>query len=148
MVVAVFVGVVIVPDPPIKVQSPAPAVGVFAAIVAPELIHTVWFGPAAATEGGALIVKVTFEVDDVQGGLSIDHIKTVTPGVNPVTVVFRTNGFVIVPDPETKVHEPVPTAGAFPARVAVADPDIAQSVWLGTALAIVGAALPSITILS
>lgn len=28
-------------------------------------------------------------------------------------------GLVIVPAPETKVHEPVPTAGVLPARVAV-----------------------------
>lgn len=41
IVVAGLVGVVIVPDPPIKVQTPDPAVGVFAAIVAVELIQTV-----------------------------------------------------------------------------------------------------------
>jgi hypothetical protein len=41
IVVAGFVGVVIVPDPPIKVQRPVPAVGVLAAIIAFELIQTV-----------------------------------------------------------------------------------------------------------
>lgn len=41
MVVTGLVGDVIVPDPPIKVQRPEPAVVVFAAIVAVELIQTV-----------------------------------------------------------------------------------------------------------
>ena len=70
--------------------------------------------------------SVTCEVEDEHGGLFIDHIKTVTPGVKPVTVVFLKVGVVIIPDPETKVQEPVPTAGAFPARVAVTVPVAAQ----------------------
>jgi hypothetical protein len=40
-VVAGFVGVAIVPEPPINVQFPEPAVGVLAAMVAVELTHTV-----------------------------------------------------------------------------------------------------------
>jgi hypothetical protein len=41
IVVAGLVGVVIVPEPPIKVQSPEPAVVVLAAITAFELTQTV-----------------------------------------------------------------------------------------------------------
>lgn len=58
----------------------------------------------------------------------MDHIKTVTPGLIFVTVVFLTIGLVIVPVPETNVHDPVPTAGAFPASVAVAVPVVAHKV--------------------
>jgi hypothetical protein len=36
-----LVGVAIVPEPPINVQTPEPAVGVFAAITALELTQTV-----------------------------------------------------------------------------------------------------------
>lgn len=123
-----LVGVVIVPAPPIKVQSPVPAVGVLAAITAPELTQTVWSGPASEVDVIPLVVIVILETEEAQGGLLIDQVRTVTPGVNPVTVVFRTSGFVIVPEPETFTHKPVPIATTFPAKVAVAVPVVAQSV--------------------
>ena len=115
------------PEPPINVQSPEPAVGVLAAIVALELTQTVWSGPAAAIDGGALTVIVTLDVDELQGELVIDQVRIVTPGEIPVTVVFLKSGFVIVPEPETKTQRPVPIAGLFPAKVVEAVPVVAQS---------------------
>ena len=100
----------------------------FAAIVAVELTQTVWSGPAAAMDGKAFVIMVMFETDEAQGGLLIDQVITVIPGVNPVTVVFLKSGFVIVPEPDTFTHIPVPLAGLFPFRVAVAVPVVAQSV--------------------
>ena len=82
---------------------------------------------------------VMLDTDEAQGGLLIDQVRTVKPGVNPVTVVFLRSGFVIVPDPETFTHIPVPLAGLFPLSVAVAVPVVAQSVWLGPAFETVGA---------
>jgi len=69
-----------------------------------------------------------FETEEAQGGLLIDQVKTVSPGVNPVTVVFLTNGLVIVPEPETLTHIPVPLTGLFAFSVAVAVPVVAQRV--------------------
>lgn len=105
-------------------------------------------GPAVAIEGRAFIVSVTLEDEEAHGLLLIVHIRTVTPGVKPVTVVFLTKGLVMVPLPEIKVHNPVPALGAFPAKVAVAVPVVAQRVWFGPAFEIEGAARPTITILS
>lgn len=81
------------------------------------------------------------ETEDAHGGLLIDQVRTVTPGVNPVTVVFLTSGFVIVPEPETKTQIPVPLVGLFPAKVAVAVPVVAHKVCDGPAFAAEGAAL-------
>ena len=69
-----------------------------------------------------------FETDEAQGVLLIDQVRTVIPGEIFVTVVFLSKGFVIVPDPDTKTQMPVPLVGAFPAKVAVAVPVVAQSV--------------------
>ena len=148
MVVFGKVGEVIVPLPPIKVHAPEPAVGVFAAITALELTQTVWSGPAADTEGGALTVIVTLEVEEVQGGLLIDHVKTETPGLIFVNPEFLKRGFAIVPVPDTKTHKPEPAAGLLPARKVDAVPVVAQSVWFGPAFATVGIALPTMIILS
>lgn len=128
MVVVGLLGDVIVPAPPMSVHKPVPAVGLLAAIVAVDVTQTVWSGPAAAIEGGALVVIVMLETEEAQGGLLIDHVKTVCPGVKPVTVVFLTSGFVIVPEPETLTQIPVPLAGLFPLSVAVAVPVVAQRV--------------------
>jgi hypothetical protein len=68
------------------------------------------------------------ETEDAHGGLLIDHVKTVWPGLIFVTVVFLSNGLVIVPVPETITQIPVPLAGLLPANVAVAVPVVAQSV--------------------
>lgn len=128
IVVAGFVGVVIVPDPLIKVHNPEPAVGVLAAIVAAELTHTVWSGPAAAIEGGEFTVIVTFEVEGEQGGLLIDHVNTVMPGLILVNPEFLKLGFASVPDPETMTQRPVPAVGALPAKKVEAVPVVAHNV--------------------
>jgi hypothetical protein len=73
-----------------------------------------------------LVVMVMLAVEEVQGGLLIDQVSTVVPAVNPVTVVLFSKGLVMVPDPETFTHKPVPLAGAFPANVT--EPVLAQTV--------------------
>ena len=141
-----LLGETIVPDPPISDHVPVPAVGVLAAIVALELMQTVWSGPAAAMDGKALVVIVTFAVDDVQGKFEIDQVRTVTPAVNPVSVVFATSELVITPGPETFIHLPTPAVGVFPASVT--EPVLTHIVWFGPAFAIEGTAVPTIIILS
>lgn len=96
---------------------------------------------------GALTLIVTLETEEAQGGLLIDHVRTVCPGEIFVTLVFLTNGFVIVPEPETKTQIPVPLVGELPANVAEAVPVVAQMVCEGPALATVGAALVTMVML-
>ena len=64
------------------------------------------------------------------------HAKTLLPNPKPVIVVFGKVGFVIVPEPETKVHKPVPTKAVL-AFIVVVGEEI-QSVWLEPAFAVVG----------
>lgn len=137
---------VIVPEPEIRVHAPIPAVGVFAAIVAPELVQTVWLGPAAAIEGIAFTVMVTFDVEEEQGGLLIDHVNTLVPTVSPVMLVVGDNELVITPEPETLNHLPIPVVAAF--AFIVVDVLVAQSVLLVPAFAIVGGAIPLMITLS
>lgn len=75
---------------------------------------------------------VTVLVELGQGGFEMVHINTFAPAPNPVTVVVGDPGVVIVPAPLTKVQVPVPTAGVFPASVAV----LLQMVWFGPARAV------------
>ena len=67
------------------------------------------------------------------------HAKTDVPKLKPVIEVVGDNEFVIVPDPETNVHTPVPTAGLFP-FMNVAGEEI-QSVCVAPAFAAVGTLL-------
>ena len=67
-----------------------------------------------------------FEVEEVQGGLLIDHVNTVVPAVSPVMVEEGNNEFVITPEPETFIHAPVPAAATFPASVV--EPVVTQMV--------------------
>lgn len=69
--------------------------------------------------------------------------KLYKPGVSPVTVEVGEVGEVITapPFPAFIVHNPVPTVGAFPAKVAV-KPHI---VWSAPAFAAVGAP-PKVTL--
>lgn len=45
------------------------------------------------------------------------HAKTFVPKPNPVIEVVGESEFVIVPEPEIKVHAPVPTTGEFAAII-------------------------------
>ena len=72
------------------------------------------------------MVMVMLAVEEVQGGLLIDHVSTVVPTVSPVIVVLATSEFVIVPGPETFIHRPIPFTGTLPANRAV--PAVTQTV--------------------
>ena len=52
---------------------------------------------------------VTLELEGAQGLFEIVQAKTLVPKPNPVIEVVGESELVIVPDPETKVHTPVPT---------------------------------------
>ena len=73
----------------------------------------------------------------LQGALLMVQPNTFAPTPKPVTPEVGELEVVIVPAPETSVHEPVPTVGVLPARVAVA----AHTVWSGPALAALGVAI-------
>ena len=47
------------------------------------------------------------------------HSKIFEPDPIPVTPELGEAGLVIIPEPLTSVHNPVPVTGVFPARVAV-----------------------------
>jgi hypothetical protein len=93
-------------------------------------------GPALDEVGGAFVTMVIFETEAAQEEKLTDHVSTVVPVVSPVIVVLFRVGVVIVPDPETLTHNPVPTMGTFPAKNA--EPPLEQMVWLGPASAVEG----------
>lgn len=129
----------IVPAPLTKVHKPVPTVAAFPANVA-VVPQTVWFGPAAEVVGGATPVIVTLLVVEAQGGFEIVHMKTFGPTPKAVTPDVGEVGVVIVPEPLTNDHDPVPTLAAFPASVAV----VPHILWLAPAAATVVAADPVI----
>lgn len=130
-------GLVMVPDPLTLVHVPVPTVGAFPASVA-EVPHTSWSGPASAAVRVPVWVMMTSAEDAVHGALLIVQRKTFVPAARPVTVVAGLDGLVIVPAPLTLVHVPEPVAGVFPESVA----EVAHTVWLAPALAVVGLATP------
>ena len=68
-------------------------------------------------------VITTSSVEGVQGELEIVQRKVAVPGTaNPVTPEVGEPEVVMVAVPETTDHAPVPTAGVFPANVAVVTP--------------------------
>ena len=109
-------GVVIVPAPLTNVHVPVPVVGAFPANVAvvPQID---WFDPAAEVVGPPVLNIVTVSVLAVQGGFAMVHMNTLAPETVPVIVLLGEPGAVIVPEPLTSVHVPVPVAGVFPAIV-------------------------------
>ena len=84
----------------------------------------------------ALRVIVTL-LDEAQVPFRIDHLKTLLPTANPVTVVLGLVTDVIFPVPETNVHTPL-LKGLVAAIVAVVVN--AHKVWLGPAFATIGLA--------
>ena len=67
--------------------------------------------------------------------LLILHCNILLPRVNPVTALVGLVGVVTAPPPDNTLQLPVPTDGAFPARVVLGL--LMQTVWLGPALAAV-----------
>ena len=84
----------------------------------------------------SLIIIAIVAEEAVQGAFEMVQAKIFVPKAKPVIVVLGRVGFVIVPEPETKVHKPVPTVAVFAAIVVVGEE--IQSVWLEPALAVVG----------
>ena len=69
-------------------------------------------------------VIITLLLEEEQGELEMVQLKVLLPVPSPVIVDVGFEGAVIVPAPLTKLHNPVPTEGIFPAMVAV----VAQAV--------------------
>jgi len=129
--------------PTITVQAPVPTAGAFPARVA-LVAQTDWSGPAAAVVGDGSRVIVTVSLVDPQPGLLIVHTNVFAPAESPVTPDVALPGDVTDAVPAITVHDPVPTVGVLPARVAVVE----QTVWSGPALAVVGDAALVIVIVS
>jgi len=81
-----------------------------------------------------MIVMVSLDAGQV--ALVIVQTKLFTPTDNPVTPEVGELGVVTVALPVMTVHAPVPTAGVFPASVAVVE----QTSWSGPAFDVVGEA--------
>ena len=79
-----------------------------------------------------MIVTVSIEGGHV--AFVIVQTKLFAPIVNPVTPDVGEPGVVTVALPAMTVHAPVPTAGVFPASVAVVE----HTSWSGPAFAAVG----------
>ena len=85
------------------------------------------------------MVITTLLVEAAQGELDIVQRSVAVPGMaKPVTPDVGELGLVIVAVPETTDHEPVPTVGEFPAKVAVVTPQ--AGLIAAPALAVVGRA--------
>ncbi|MDA3891468.1 MAG: hypothetical protein PF517_07350 [Salinivirgaceae bacterium] len=68
----------------------------------------------------AVVVITTSSVEAVQGELEIVQRRVAVPGTdNPVTPDVGELGVVIVAEPDSTVHVPVPFVGELPAKVAV-----------------------------
>jgi hypothetical protein len=103
---------------PVQLQLVAPVAPPVKVNVLPAQIG---FGEAEAVTavGGAVLVITTSSVEAVQGALEIVHLKVLAPMPRAVSPEVGDEGVVIVPAPEINVHNPVPDAGVFPAKVAV-----------------------------
>jgi hypothetical protein len=82
---------------------------------------------------------VTSSNASLQGAFEMDHLKTLLPRPNAVTVVFGDPGLAMVPAPLTTVHFPVPMVGMLPLNGAVVPP---QMIWSLPAFAVVGIPVP------
>lgn len=137
MVVVGEVADVIAPVPETNVQLPVPTAGVFPfSVVEGLLIQMVWLVPASAVVGTWSTVIETVDVDEEQLFVIV-HANIFTPNPKLVIVVVSRLTFVIVPLPDTTLHEPVPMAALFAAITTFGL--LIQTVWFGPALATVGA---------
>lgn len=62
---------------------------------------------------------VTLSAVVKHGGLEIDHWKTFGPRPKPVMDVVGESELVIVPEPDTNDHVPIPVVGVLAAMVAL-----------------------------
>jgi hypothetical protein len=129
-------GLVIVAVPETTVHNPVPVTGVLPAKVAVVTPQAGVISEPAFAAVGAVLVITTSSVEAVQGALEIVHLKVFAPTPSPVSPEVGDEGVVMVPVPEINAHNPVPTPGAFPARVVV----VAQTFWSGPAADAVGSA--------
>lgn len=83
----------------------------------------------------------TSSEEEAHGELDIVHLNVVAPRPRAVTPEVGEVAVVIVADPDTTVHKPVPVAGVFPASVAV----VAHTLWSAPAFDTVGGASLVIT---
>ncbi|MBL4691344.1 MAG: hypothetical protein JKY68_07790, partial [Rhodospirillales bacterium] len=98
-------------------------------------LHKSWSGPALEI-GWISTLIVTSSVELGHAPLEIVHLNVDEPPmVKPLTVDVSEEGVSAVPVPEMVDHAPVPTAGAFPAKVAVVT---LHKFWSGPAAAVVG----------
>ena len=106
---------------PTTVQVPVPGAAAFPASVKVDVLHCSAFGPAAATGGVALLVRVTSS-KLVHDPFVIVHLNvTLFPAVRPVTVLDDDAGVVMMAPLAAPMilHKPVavPGKGALPAKV-------------------------------
>ena len=124
--------------PEITDHAPVPTVGVFADKVAVVTSHAGFISaPALAAVGLSLLVMVISSDVAVHGALLMVQRNTFAPTPKPVIPEVGELEVVIVPAPETSVHDPAPTVAVLPARVAV----VAQINWSAPAAALVGVAI-------
>ena len=114
------VGVVTLDPPAITVHSPVPTTGELPVKVEVD-VHKFCEGPTVDIVGISSTYNVTLETEARHGALEIVHSKIFVPKPKPVIVVFGEVGLVIVPLPETKVHNPVPTVGVLAVMVVVGE---------------------------
>jgi len=119
-------------------HEPMPVVGVLAANIVVITLHRFWSAPAAATVGLASTFMTTSSVEDGQTPFEIVHLNVDEPPiVNPLTVDVGSATTSALPVPKTVDQTPVPTAGAFPAKIAVIT---LHKFWSGPAAETVGLA--------
>jgi hypothetical protein len=109
------VGTPIAPEPASKFHTPIPTVGVLPVKVVLDA-HKVCVGPALATVGKSSRCIKTVELFEAHTPLSIVHANTLLPTPIDVMFVFGEPGLLMLPEPDTNVHVPVPTTGVLPAN--------------------------------
>jgi hypothetical protein len=112
-------GVVIVADPLTRLHAPVPDDGLFPAKVNVDVLHKDWSAPAADTVADASFLMTTSSVElHVPLVIVQRNVIFVFVGTE-VNVEVADDGVVIVADPLTRLHAPVPEEGLLPAMVNV-----------------------------
>ena len=106
------------PVPAMVDQAPVPVVGVFPAKTDVITLHKFWSGPAVDVVGAWSIWIHIVSTEFGHTPLDIVHVKvSVLPIVSPVTADVGSVTVVTVDAPKITDQLPVPTTGAFPAKV-------------------------------